>query len=287
MISARIMAALALTLFSASVAVTEDQVVGQKPPAKLQVRSLSPSGPAGQLIGKGVISARSKNWPATFLFDDAAGNPTCTSTAVGSRVILVAAHCIVDEAEGSVSTGPPMDLTVTDVKCYHHPKYAPNVPSADFALCLTAEPLPPPRDGYRDVEFETINTDASLFPSGSRLTLVGYGCRQTKAPIQNFAGLFEGEAVIRKTPSDAAPYLMTEGDTAVCSGDSGGGSYGILNPTSGSRRIVGVNSVGDLSRKSWIAATATTNFQSWAKPWAIAHAVEICGINASTENCRP
>ena len=54
-----------------------------------------------QIIG-GTLSDTA-DWPATFVFN-VIDNP-CTSTAIGPKVILTAAHCITDGAKGLIKYG--------------------------------------------------------------------------------------------------------------------------------------------------------------------------------------
>src|SRR5512145_2693126 len=61
-----------------------------------------------------IIGGRRSNpadWPATFAFSN------CTSTAIGSRVLLTAAHCVGHGANGKLEIPGKKDI---DVECAHH-----------------------------------------------------------------------------------------------------------------------------------------------------------------------
>lgn len=223
--------------------------------------------------------ASAKDWPATFLFrnSDGAG---CTATAVGKRVLLVAAHCIEDGAVGTAELGD----FVTDVRCNRHPNYPDDI-SADFTLCVAADGIPMPSEGT----FETINTTDPGTPQiNQQVTLLGYGCRTVGGGDASFGSLYKGNAAVLRRETNL--YAVTSGGAAVCFGDSGGGAYVAAKvgvPIGQLRRLWGVNSRGDISQNSWIATTANPVFVTWATQWANQNSVQICGLNGAGQECRP
>jgi hypothetical protein len=216
-----------------------------------------------------------KHWPATFVFRTPAGG--CTATAVGSQVLLTAAHCVTNGGTGSISAGNTMSGKVT---CAHHPSYPADI-SADFALCSTDKPLPAPADG-----FETVNTASDHLPALKQDTiLLGYGCTASQGVDRSFGILHWGTAQVAERRHDL--YIRTSGGAAVCFGDSGGGAYYLANPSGSIRRLFGVNSRGDISTNSFISATANNSFRGWATSWSAAAKAGICGLNADGQaSCR-
>jgi hypothetical protein len=214
-------------------------------------------------------------WPSTFVFKTASGDG-CTSTAVGASVILTAAHCVPDSQSARIHLDADRSFPLV---CNHHPKYNDD-PSIDFALCLLDGTLPSSDFGSG---FERINTDPDLVRAGS-IMLLGYGCT-TNTGDRDFGNLYNEFAEIKNsTPG----YIHTQGGAALCFGDSGGGWFWIRSSDeiTGVRKLVGVNSQGDVHDNSYLSNTAIPIFIDWARNWRIDSSVAICGIRGSEDNCR-
>jgi len=229
-----------------------------------------PAPPATQVIGGNPASAR--DWPATFVFRNSAG-AACTATAIGTQVLLTAAHCIDNGAFGTVT----LNQRTVGATCTHHPSY-PRELSADFALCALNVALPALANA-----FENLNTTATLPAMDQEVTLLGYGCIATQGADRQFGILYKGNAVVAERVRDSL-YIRTVGGAAVCFGDSGGAAYYPID--SNARRIVGVNSRGDLSTNSWISATAHSAFVTWLESWAQQNKVRVCGHHDDAAGCR-
>src|SRR5262249_10512186 len=159
------------------------------------------------------------DWPATFIFKNPVDGGLCTSTAIGPRVILTAAHCIPDGAQGEIEADSK-DINVT---CNRHPRYPENA-AADFSLCLAADALAKPEGG-----FEKISNDKTLIAIGDKLLLLGYGCIAANEQERTFGVLYQGEASVEALPSEQKAFIRTKGGAAVCFGDSGGGVFRYLD----------------------------------------------------------
>jgi secreted trypsin-like serine protease len=229
--------------------------------------------PQGQVLN--AAPAKPGDWPATFVFLTGKGSP-CTSTAVGRRVVLTAAHCVADGQAGRVYFA---DGSVA-LTCNHHPDYRRDT-SVDFALCLLDSEFP-----NLGIGFERISGNADLARSG-QLLLLGYGCT-TNTGERDFGSLYQGFADIA-APTAGKAYVHAVGGPAVCFGDSGGGAFWLENTANitGKRLLVGVNSLGDISKHSYISNTAVASFRDWAAQWASERTVAICGVQGAETNCRP
>ncbi|HYN46923.1 MAG TPA: trypsin-like serine protease [Allosphingosinicella sp.] len=227
------------------------------------------TGSTVQIIGG--QPANPNAWPATLWFEGGAG--FCTSTVVGPRVVLTAAHCVDNGATGNVRIGNAS----TSVTCDHHPGYV-NDYRLDIALCLAAGEITLPNDA----PYETLNVDPLRPPRSSSVTLLGYGCRRTGGGGPSRA-LYSGTSDVQ-SQADDTPYVITSGGAAVCFGDSGGGAY--LSPGTGSRRLFGVNSRGDIITRSLLSAVAHPAIFRFLRDWSLEKNARICGLDASLLACR-
>ena len=220
-----------------------------------------------QVIGG--VPAAPAQWPATYIFRSEIG--LCTSTLIGPRVLVTAAHCIEDGARGRIRTNEGNYR----FQCDHHPNYVENE-QYDVALCITnsafASSLQRP--------FETVNQDIAVPAIASTIRILGFGCRQEGGggPAQS---LYTGTTTVGDVEGI---YIVTDEGAAVCYGDSGGAAY--IEYSDISRRIIGVNSRGNISTTSYLTPTAVVGVANFFRSWAEANGVQICGIHSSTPGCR-
>ena len=252
--------AIAIAVLSASAASAQPM----EPP--LAMENLAEKGPGPVVIGGQPASVA--DWPSTLIFRTKVG--FCTSTAIGGRVILTAAHCVDDGAKGVVKVGTK---SVT-IACRHHQDYAKDY-RIDVAICAANEDVPTPN-------YERLNTSLNVPKLGDKVRLIGYGCRQPGGggPSES---LYEGDATVSELPVSGSAYTITVGGAAVCFGDSGGGAYLIDGAL---RFVMGVNSRGDILTRSLLTTVAHKSVIDFIKAEAAKVSSKICGVDNDAQRCR-
>lgn len=262
-----------------------------------------------KLAGLGAVVVDMKNFPATFISKskiDAVSFVRCTATAIGPKVVIIAAHCIKGEGKISLPNGRSAACTVSK-------KYNPNSKfgrTADYALCEVGSPFP------GSMLFESVLTDSMPIKIYSLLLLSGFGCT-TKNPPTYDRTFRVGFASVRALPSGNSNDIVTDWDgvfadngqgAALCSGDSGGAAYFVpANSDLSHRQIVAVNSRSDMTciygpnpdggciddfatidGRSYLSSLATSDARAFFKEWVYeSHSgIEVCGYNLSDERCR-
>jgi trypsin len=249
--------------------------------------------------------AAQEDWPVTLQFISAAG--FCTSTIVGHRTLITAAHCVPNKSEAGVLFN---NATIV-VSCEHHEAYRGGACSgqkpsaelvgctADVALCQPAQRAGNPSSFKLTspagvaIQAETVNTDKALLQEGMDATILGYGCLIRGGPISSV--LYEGMPGTRivnlsRAGASSVPentlqeYLVVEGESTLCQGDSGGSAYDSKDP--GARRVIAINSRGNLSAKSYLTNLSDDHINRFLFQWGKENAAPICGIHPEAQGCR-
>jgi secreted trypsin-like serine protease len=230
------------------------------------------------------------DWPATLQFER--NGAYCTSTIVGERVLLTAAHCVEN---GSKARAFIKGTWKDDITCYHPTQYsgpgcngAASVEeiagcTADIALCLADTP-------FESTRIEAINSDPNETKAGASLTLLGFGCTKRGGSLSKDLMIGFTKVTTTSVPGASSnpknvlqEYVIAEGGAAVCSGDSGGAAYN--SEDSAVRKIVGVGSRGNLSTTSYLTNVTDQHISDFLRSWSSSNGADICGISAGGKGC--
>lgn len=223
-------------------------------------------------------------WPASF-YTYAAGS-SCTSSIVGDRVLLTAAHCVPNGGQIMLTKG---GMTYRGV-CEHAPEYGTGgnySRTADYAMCAMDKSI-------LGVAAERVNTNAHAITVGKRILLTGFGCTTNQGTGGNDGVYRIGEANVQSLPNGANNDIVANGPAGVCFGDSGGPAF-LMGPGK-SRVQISVNSrvqnlgggggtnLGALSYLSSLTSKAGSDF---LRKWSTKKGLRLCGMHADAKTCRP
>lgn len=238
--------------------------------------------PGAQPTLRNARLANPKDWPASFYSVHPGGS--CTSTLVGPRALLTAAHCAPNNGTVTLQIAKKTYKGI----CTRSDLYSPDSPdkrSADWAICLMESEVPVS-------QFETVNSDSARIKIKTQLLLTGFGCTQATGTGGNDGNYRIGEASVTALPSGSNNDITTTGDVALCYGDSGGPAFVFLDAGKKRRLQVSVNSRiqvlddGKLGNNSYLSSLSTTPAQTFLNGWAAKNTAEVCGVNINTGRCR-
>lgn len=213
-----------------------------------------------------------KDFPASVVAS--MNGAVCTATVVGERVLLIASHCVNHNASAKFTVGANQYHSI----CARSPLYR-NGTDHDLALCLTDRSV-------TGIAFESINIDQNLLKVGDTLQLTGYGCTRQGGGGGNDGVYRIGEAKITRLPSGSSYDIVTQGQSALCFGDSGGPAFKYLDAAKSRRVVVSANSKGNISDTSYLADTSTQASIKFINEWSSQNNVRICGVHADAAGCR-
>jgi hypothetical protein len=214
-------------------------------------------------------------WPATlkyFLSDSFA----CTSTIIGERTVITAAHCVAGASQAKVELG----ADTFPIDCTTHPLFIRDTLEADIALCYSSKDFP------STIGFENLDLRSTRVRIDSNLFLLGYGCRNVNT-LTGDGELYGGSAKVHQLAMSPTGHVRTRGGVVICPGDSGGSAYMLavddkpVNP----RSIVGINS-GYIAVNRVSAITGLTGVMAdFIRDWADDRKARICGVHQDAQFC--
>lgn len=245
-----------------------------------------PAGVGPSVVGG--VPAEPKDWPASFY--SMHGDSACTSTLVGPRALLTAAHCVAGEAKAVLRfRGQVYSSTCTSSELYKPDD--PEGKTADWALCLLERAI----DG---ITYETVNADAARVKVGSVVVLTGFGCTKPDMSGGNDGVFRTGTAPVTELPAGSSNDIKTQvhtGQATLCPGDSGGGAF--LAAGGASKRIqISVNSRTQVKMQpdgkeiavgvSYLSSVSTASAKTFMINWMKQTNQSICGLTPTAANCR-
>ncbi len=220
------------------------------------------------------------DWPATFKFL-AKGNFICTSTIVGEKAVVTAAHCLENNARIDLE-GMQFNLL-----CSSHPRFDSSTLAYDIALCAADKTFP------NDFPYENLDLRITHVRQNGQIFLLGYGCRQfpqaggDPAPLSG--QLYGGLSTVQSLPQQPGGQIVTQGGVVICPGDSGGSAYVIedAKKVTSPRSVVGINSEYSSKHEQSYVAQLAGDLSPFIRDWADDNKLSICGIHLDAKNCRP
>ena len=182
--------------------------------------------------------------------EDTTANLVCTATLVAPRVVVTAAHCVVNRSPASLEVFFGQDVTAAGRFAYVvdlqvPTSFDPETLANDIAVLMLASDAP-----SKPVALQTVAIDASAV--GTKARVVGYG--EDAIGARGGARL-EGTVVI----GAVAPTTLTvtPGPQLTCNGDSGGP---LFLSKGGVDYLAGVTSFGDPGCKNHSQLTRVDAF---------------------------
>ncbi len=220
-----------------------------------------------------------RNYPAVVYSRQ--GSARCTATVVGPKALLIAAHCVANNATAYFKV-QGKDYSA---KCSISSSY-PHDSTADWGLCAVSRVV-------EGIQYEVLSQELGDVKVGDRILLTGYGCIHPRRPDGTGGdggndGVYRvGEAIVSQVPSPGSNDIVTNLGSSLCFGDSGGPAFKKLSADGFVRRLLSVNSRGDIRTTSFLVSIATDDAKSFLHAWIRKTGLAICGVSKDAQGCRP
>jgi hypothetical protein len=212
---------------------------------------------------------------AALIIRSKQGTALCTTTVIGKRLMLTAAHCVDGAANGDTFQVRFSTSAFQGGKLINVVKTAFDTQfneanlngSHDIAVAVLAEDAPAPA-------IKVSQTILQQSDVGADLRIVGFGNnigganasgagtkRQTTVKID---GVFNNRAGQGQTAVGSALFSLGNSQDGTCNGDSGGPAFRTVN---GVDEVIGVTSFGDINCAVNGFDTSTAAFFGFLKPF--------------------
>ncbi len=177
-------------------------------------------------------------WPTVVSYR--AGD-RCTGVLVHPRVVLTAAHCLVEDSASRIRFGErfaPFAFDVAVEDCFTNPVFDADWGAGDIAACTLHEPVSeiPPTQILAGCETNALEQGAST-------VIVGFGATDGDQPDDPDFGIKRYAFThMASDPTDEGTISIGTGGVAGCTGDSGGPAF--VTVSDGSWRVFGLLSGG-------------------------------------------
>jgi len=239
---------------------------------------------AGNTQMVNAVKQDAQKWPATLQYL-VQNKFNCTSTVIGDRVVITAAHCLPQSGLANIKL---FDVSYK-LRCTADPRYQSSNLTFDVAMCVIDDS----QQTFPNNKFHYENLDLRIthVRLGQNLFLLGYGCRQFPVPggdpAPQAGALYGGPSPVFDLARQPGGHLITKGGAVICPGDSGGAAYAMRDPDTITeyRSIVGLNSEYiDTVSESFITPLSG-DVGEFIVDWMNDNGVSICGVKQGTSNC--
>jgi MYXO-CTERM domain-containing protein len=201
-------------------------------------------------------------WPTTVMM--MGSSVVCTGTLVHPRVVVTAAHCLVDEGGRFISIGlgetrNPWAKTMAISSCTTHP-------DNDFGFCVLAQEL-------TDIPIVPVMApcEMSELATGKSVVEVGFGVTSATSKVSGIKKWINGTIVSTPPPPDAPSpvevYATSGSQDGEYFGDSGGPLF--FQMPDGTWRLIGEDCKSpDISAGSTAARVSTYVSVPYHVAWA-------------------